>query len=224
VRLPAGYDPTRAYPTAIVGAGCGGKGDNVIPIYEASGPDAIIVGLSPSFEVAGRDCFMTESPESKEIDFFDAVLAAMKQGYCIDESRVYIAGFSSGSWLTNLLGCARGSQIRAQGNAAGGPPPLPDCTGPIAAIMVHDVNDGSNEIPLGRQTRDRLRDLNGCTDATLPWDAEFPECVAYQGCMESYPLVWCETTGKGHSDNVPISTEGFWKFWSSQPPLAPSAP
>ena len=63
----------------------------------------------------------------------------------------------------------------------------------------------------------RLRELNGCTEETLPWDAEFPDCVAYQGCMPNYPLVWCETTGMGHSENVPISTEGFWKFWSALP-------
>jgi len=218
VRLPAGYDPSRAYPTAILGAPCGGDGNNVIPLYEASGPNAIIIGLSPSEEVAGRDCFMTESPTSPEIDFFDAVLAATKQGYCVDESRVYVAGFSSGSWLSNLLGCARGDVIRAQGNAAGGPPPLPECTGPIAAIMAHDVGDGSNTIDLGRQTRDRLRELNGCTEQTLPWDPEFPDCVAYQGCMPDSPLVWCETNnGMGHSENVPISTDGFWKFWSALP-------
>lgn len=221
VRLPVAYDPARAYPTVILGAGCGGTGETVIPVHTAAQADAIVVGLSPSFEVAGRDCFMTESPTSPEIDFFDAVLAAMKQGYCVDESRVFMGGFSSGSWLTNLIGCARGDVVRAQGNAAGGPPPLPECTGPIAAIMVHDVGDEANSIDLGRQTRDRLRQLNGCTEATAPWDAQFPECVAYQGCMAGYPLVWCETSGKGHSDNVPISTQGFWKFWSSLPPLAP---
>ena len=128
-----------------------------------------------------------------------------------------MSGFSSGSWLTNLIGCARGNVLRGQGNAAGGPPPIPECTGPIAAIMAHDVGDGSNTIEQGRATRDRLRELNGCTETTMPWDAQFPDCVEYQGCMAGYPLVWCETEGMGHSENIPISTTGFWKFWSALP-------
>ena len=48
VRLPAGYDPNRPYPTVFVGPGCGGKGNNAIPIQKASGNDAIVVGIEPS--------------------------------------------------------------------------------------------------------------------------------------------------------------------------------
>lgn len=217
VRLPASYDPARAYPTVVVGSGCGGNGMNGIPIQNASKEKAIVVGLSPSQEVAGRDCFMTESAESPEIDFFDAALAAVGAAYCVDQSKVFMEGFSSGSWLTNLIGCARGDVIRGQGNASGGPPPLPACQGPVATIMVHDMNDDANSYEGGKTTRDRIRQLNGCMDQTAPWDAMFPECVAYQGCPAAYPLVFCTTTGKGHTENVPFSTEGFWKFWSALP-------
>lgn len=217
VRLPAGYDPARAYPTVFVAAGCGGTGDKAIPIQNASKADAIVVGLNWSRDATGRDCFMTESPESPDIDYFDAAFAAVKAGYCVDESRVFFEGFSSGSWLTNLIGCARGNVLRGQGNASGGPPPLPTCQGPIATIMVHDTNDNDNKYEGGLQTRERIRELNGCSEQTAPWDAAFPGCVAHQGCPAAYPLVFCTTQGKGHTDNVPISTEGFWKFWSSLP-------
>lgn len=217
VRLPGGYDPARPYSTVVVGAACGGNGMNGIPIQNAAKNEAIVVGLSPSEEVAGRDCFMTESATSPEIDFFDAALTAVEAAYCVDQNNVFMSGFSSGSWLTNLIGCARGNVLRGQGNASGGPPPLPTCTGPIATIMVHDTTDGANSYDGGKQTRDRIRQLNGCTDQTAPWDPMYPECVAYQGCMPGYPLVFCTTMGKGHTENVPFSTEGFWKFWSSLP-------
>jgi hypothetical protein len=41
----------------------------------------------------------------------------------------------------------------------------------------------------------------------------------YQGCKPGFPVVWCPTSGKGHSDQVGppfpnMSTIGFWKFWS----------
>jgi polyhydroxybutyrate depolymerase len=217
VRLPAGYDPARPYTTVVVGAACGGNGMNGIPIQNAAKDDAIVVGLSPSEEVAGRDCFMTESATSPEIDFFDAALAAVEAAYCVDQSMIFMEGFSSGSWLTNLIGCARGNILRGQGNASGGPPPLPTCTGPIATIMVHDTTDGANSYDGGKTTRDRIRQLNGCSEQTAPWDAAYPECVAYQGCPAAYPLVFCTTTGKGHTENVPFSTEGFWKFWLALP-------
>ncbi len=42
-------------------------------------------------------------------------------------------------------------------------------------------------------------------------------CVAYQGCAPGFPLIWCPTHDKGHADQVPITTTGLWKFWSSLP-------
>jgi hypothetical protein len=51
-----------------------------------------------------------------------------------------------------------------------------------------------------------------------PWDAAFPACVAYQGCNPLYPVVWCQTSGMGHSNGGMYSSKGFWKFWSSLSP------
>jgi hypothetical protein len=52
------------------------------------------------------------------------------------------------------------------------------------------------------------------------WDTNasaMSTCVQYQGCKPGFPLIWYPTHGKGHSDQVPISTTGFWKFWSALP-------
>lgn len=67
--------------------------------------------------------------------------------------------------------------------------------------------------------RDRILKINACVGTdTVPYDAGTPSpCVQYTGCPAAYPVVWCPTTGKGHSDQIPISTTGFWKFWSSLP-------
>jgi poly(3-hydroxybutyrate) depolymerase len=218
VRLPANYNPARAYTTVVVAAPCGGDGTNGIPIYEASKDAAIVIGLKPDARVSGRDCFQTESADSPEIGYFDAALAATEAGFCVDQNRLFMEGFSSGSWLTNLIGCARGDLLRGQGNASGGPPPLPMCKGPIATIMVHDTNDPANQYSGGLTTRDRIKKLNGCSDMTKDWDPAFPGCVEFQGCMPGFPLVFCTTMGKGHTENKPYSTEGFWKFWSALGP------
>jgi polyhydroxybutyrate depolymerase len=219
VRLPAGYDPMRAYPLLVIGPGCGGTGDNAIPIQDQAGTDAIVVGLNISAEAAGRDCFMTESPTSPELAYFDVMWSEVESAYCIDTAKVLYGGFSSGSWLANLLGCARSNIIRAQGNVAGGPPPLPECAGPVAALMIHDENDGSNGIGGGQTARDRILSANGCAGTdTAAWDPEFPACQAYTGCPAEYPVVWCQTTGAGHDPQNSLSGPAFWKFLTSLPP------
>jgi polyhydroxybutyrate depolymerase len=214
LRLPTAYSPTHVYPLVFLGPGCGGNGSQVIPLQDASKGDAILVGLSP---VGG--CFQTNGAASPEIPFFDAVLAEVEANTCVDRARVFVAGFSSGSWLANNLGCPRAGIIRGQGNATGGEPGNQGtCTGPIAAMMAHDTTDTANKIEWGEAARDRMLKTNGCGTDTEPYDAGTPSpCVIYKGCMPGYPVVWCQTTGKGHSDQIPISTIGFWKFWSSLP-------
>jgi polyhydroxybutyrate depolymerase len=219
VWLPAGYDPMRAYPLMIMGPGCGGNGENAIPVQNETGADAIVVGLNISAEAAGRDCFMTESAESPELAYFDAMWAEVSAAYCVDTARVFYGGFSSGSWLANLLGCARADVLRAQGNVAGGPSPIPECPGPVAAIMIHDENDGSNGIGGGEASRDRILEQNGCTGTnTMPWNVDYPECQLYIGCPAEYPVVWCPTSGQGHDPQNDFSAPAFWDFLMSLPP------
>jgi len=223
VWLPTNYDPTRAYTTVFMGPGCGGNGESVIPMQNASTSNAILVGLSP----VGQ-CFMTSAADSPEIAFFDATLSQVESSFCVDKSHVFIAGFSSGSWLSNLIGCARAGIVRGQGNATGGLPPVPTCSGPIAAMLAHDEGDPANNISGGEAARDRILAINGCslTDTT-PYDAGRPSmCVQYQGCPAAYPVVWCPTTGQGHSDQVAtgLSVPGFWNFWEALPYVAPPSP
>ena len=115
----------------------------------------------------------------------------------------------------------RAGILRGQGNATGGLPTVPSmCAGPIAAILAHDDTDTQNTIEEGMKARDRIKAINGCSDATMPyeWDTNpgtQSTCLQYQGCKPGFPLIWCPTHGKGHSDQVPISTTGFWKFWSA---------
>jgi polyhydroxybutyrate depolymerase len=45
--------------------------------------------------------------------------------------------------------------------------------------------------------RDAFVTKNGCTDQTQPVDPS--PCVAYQGCDEGYPVIWCERVGDPHA-------------------------
>jgi polyhydroxybutyrate depolymerase len=229
LRLPKSYDMNRPYPVVFEDHGCDGS----IPFHieKATGPDSIVVALRAADNQDNNymgGCFQAGEPGPglNEIPYFDAVVADFEASLCVDTGKLFMEGYSSGSWLTNMLGCMRSNVIRGQGNATGGLPPnipMNMCQGPIAAMMAHDDTDTDNTIQMGMVARDRIKAINGCSDQTVPyeWDvnpATPSTCVEYVGCKPGYPLVWCPTHGKGHSDQVPISTVGFWKFWSALPP------
>jgi len=229
VYLPTGYDPNRAYTTVFVGPGCGATGDMGIPISQASGDNAIVVGLDPDPTAEGRPCFDSESYPDPEEPYFNETLKEVEAKYCVDKSHLFVEGFSSGSWLTNLIGCVDGDIIRGQGNASGCMQGAhPTCKGPIAFMGAHDLGDPANSYQCGVDNRDRIVKLNGCSNQTMPYDpgpnitVKPPvtvSCVQYVGCKPGYPVVWCTTTNLGHNDQVGtgLSTFGFWKFWTSLP-------
>jgi poly(3-hydroxybutyrate) depolymerase len=231
VWLPSNYDNKHAYPTVFVGPGCGGTGDKAIQMQVASGNDAIIVGLDYNATATGRSCFNTETFPDPEVEFVENTVKLVEDAYCVDKSRLFIEGFSSGSWLSYLMGCVDGGPgglFKGQGNASGEMQGVPAnaCKGPIAYMAGHNNPDGNNAYPGGR---DHMIKMNGCTmpPQTMPYDpgpmVKPPkagvtiDCVQYMGCMA--PTVFCTTTGIGHDpqEQTGISTYGFWKFWMALP-------
>ncbi|HEX2871119.1 MAG TPA: hypothetical protein VHP33_07685 [Polyangiaceae bacterium] len=208
VRLPKTYDPAKPYRLMFTFPGCTGKGDGAVPLFNAPGADAIFVGPSPD-----GDCFVY-GLDSKDVQFFDAMLKTVEESYCVDQSRVFTSGHSSGSWLSNVLGCQRSNILRAQGNISGALPGLDQSkclTQSIAGILIHDADDPENNISGGIKARDRLLKLNGCTTETKPVAPE--PCVEYQGCKAGYPVVWCQTSGKGHSRQDALTVPSIYDFF-----------
>lgn len=224
LRVPKGYDSSRAYPLVLIGPGCGQSGKTPTPVEMAAGNDAIIVGMN-----GVDDCFDFDAADTPELQYFDATLAEVEAATCVDTSRVFVSGFSGGSWITNFLGCARAGVIRAQATVGGGLPPLPPaCAGPIPAMYVSDTDDQSNPPAGVMMALARVVAANGCSDETTPYDPGLPglpltapsTCVQYKGCKDGYPVVWCLTSGFAHTDQAAtthLSTTGFWRFWTSLP-------
>ena len=242
VWLPAGYDPQRSYRTIFLGHGCGdnngcaacGPAGTPFPGLEMVA-DGILVAM-----VAEGSCFDNGdgTPNSPELLYFDQILEEVSANFCVDQARVFVGGFSSGSWVSHLIGCARAGtgpgKVRAQVTATGEWPNPPPCTGPIASILAHDMNDPANPFSAGKVARDHILQTNHCNQQTVPYsfDGVTPAtsssgncaitstgcqpCVEYQGCMAGYPVIWCPTNGNNpaHSRQVPITTIGLWRFIS----------
>jgi polyhydroxybutyrate depolymerase len=223
VQLPTNYNNMTAYPLMIGGGGCGGGPTESGGGYDAGqgAGDAIRIGLSYTssqslgcFADGGNSCAITPADDpacvnTPEVPYFYAMLADVEAKYCIDKSKVYLGGYSSGGWETYTLGCAAADVIRGILPVNGGlRRNRPACTGPIPALMVTGANDPDNPVgPLvmdmayapGNLTatqvntaiasldsygsapaRDDILARNGCMgNATAPYDA-----TNYPLCMK----------------------------------------
>jgi poly(3-hydroxybutyrate) depolymerase len=212
VWLPTGYDPKRAYRTIVALHPCGGSGNPTsnIPIQNESKGDAIILAGNST-----AVCWNSQERNSPDVVYFDDMMKFAEDNYCIDEARVFAMGYSSGSWMATLLGCERADVLRGQAQVSGGislgVQPA-NCKGKIAALFIHDTQDPNNTINGGRAARDRLIHRDECDATSSPW-APSP-CAQYDNCTSGYPVVWCETTGKGHDRQDTLSVPAMWKFFS----------
>jgi predicted esterase len=206
VWLPNNYDPTKAYPTIFLFHGCS-DANNVVPMQNVTNDQAILVrgaGINPGV------CW-DQSPDGVDMTFFDQMLAAVSAQRCVDTARVFAVGYSSGSWLVNSLDCRRAAKLRGAATVSGGYESS-KCSGQIARIFIHDLQDNMNAISGSETERDRLITANHCTMTTLP-DAPSP-CVRYQGCDAAYPIDWCETMNKLHDRQDSLAPGAFWKFFT----------
>jgi len=229
-KLPDGYTESTPWPLVFYGPGCGGNGNaEGTPVDGAVDGKAILVFLSYT-----SSCFKTGGMNSPEVPYFEAVLNEIEANYCIDKSKIFVSGYSSGGWLSNLLSCSHGDRIRAIGTAAGGlGSNHPECKGSLAAIMHASTNDDANPIVnIDEETgidegsgaaRDRLLMVNGCDMTSTPWipagetEPPWDFCSLYTGCDNGNDVVWCEEENVGHSNGGQVSSQGWWQFWSGLP-------
>ena len=245
LRLPTGYDLTKAYPVTIGMSGCGGSetvgfegGYAPLPLGETQ---AIQISLSYVLSTAANmDCngavFADDFVNSPDPAYLEAVVKDVQAKYCVDRERILLSGYSSGAFEAITLGCTDSDILRSYAIQIGGGLRLhhPPCkTNPIAALYVVGLQDTENPIgPLmtalhdslgSAPARDEVLTRNGCMGmATAPWDAAYPACVKYLGCPEKYPVVWCPIA----SGHLPALTDplvnkyrydAIWKFWSTLP-------
>lgn len=208
VWLPEGYDPDRAYPVVYQWHGCSDnpqRENNNVPVQRESGGAAI--------HVRGRAverCWDT-SPTGPDVAFFDALVGEVEATWCADPDRRLAAGYSGGAFMAHQLACVRGDRLAGVATIAGGQPGRM-CEGRVAALLIHDRDDPTVNISASERTRDAHLMRNGCGDTTR--DTEPAPCVAYDGCDAGYDVVWCETSGMGHSRQDGLAAPTFWGFLS----------
>jgi polyhydroxybutyrate depolymerase len=204
VRVPSTYDAGRAYPLVFRWHGWGGTGlSEGLDIEVAAKEEAIIVAPD------GRDRGWRFSSGTEDLALFDAMYESLTGSYCVDLGRVFSYGFSAGGSVTYALACLRAEQLRGVAVIAAFNVPIP-CNAPIAAWLQHDRDDDAVALSHGEAARDRLLARNQCSERT----AAAGNCKRYLGCMDGFPVVWCETRGLGHNIAGDTAPAQVWRFFS----------
>ena len=126
--------------------------------------------------------------ELRDYALFDLILERLAAEHCIDLDAVFVVGHSLGASFANSLACARAEEIRGLGSVAGGISPA-DCTGEVAALLLHNPRDEAVPVSEGERARDHL----------LPEDEALAEVEERRlggfDCRQysegSNPLLWC---------------------------------
>lgn len=157
----------------------------------------------------------------RDVAVFDQLLKEFSENYCIDLDRVYVVGHSLGSWFTNSLACVRGDVIRASGSLGGGTTQN-TCSGPVAAITMHNPKDDLSPFSDGIKARDLHLAQNACGLKTVDYSSpEKAHCVEYTDCTSGAPVVWCpHTEDRSWGDYYPHgwpkwTGSEIWKFFQS---------
>lgn len=201
INLPDDYEANTPLP---LGFGFHGFGNG------ACGPEqgecrgfAMLPAVTVYMKSIGQGWEQSEVLE-KNVTYFQDVLAHMKAEYCIDESRVFIAGVSSGGQFIEHLTCRFGDTLwqvtpvsASVVNAA-----KQNCKGAPPILVIHGVTDQAGNY--GQGVAEMFAERNGCSDmppaaleqnksdmmAAFNAKADEHRCMDWDGCSQN-PVRFC---------------------------------
>ncbi|MBA3315912.1 MAG: prolyl oligopeptidase family serine peptidase [Planctomycetaceae bacterium] len=170
-------------PSPVVFAfhGHGGNMNNAARMfgYETLWPEAIVVYMQ-GLKTPGR---LTD-PEGKkngwqhgagdqgdrDLKFFDAALASLKEDYQVEETRIYATGHSNGGGFTYLLWAKRGEVFAAVAPSGSVATKYVGDLKPKPALHVAGENDPLVKFAWQKAGIDAVKRINGCDQKGQPWD------------------------------------------------------
>ena len=152
----------------------------------------------------------TWSGNEKNYEFLQTIRNDLGERYCIDQERIFIAGFSMGAFFTNTIACAHPDWFRGFAPVAGGGPECNNAAAKAAIMVQHGTADDIVDIANGEGSRDFWLNQNGCGQTST---TSLNNCAFYDGCPDETPVAWC--TGN-YEHYIPSEVaENAWSFFSS---------
>lgn len=204
VFIPTSYSSDKQLPLIFALHGGGGNAAGARSDYKleaATNNAAIIVYPESPFWNYGS---------GNDMAFFDALLADLKNRYCIDTRKVFATGFSLGGIFVNGIGCIYGGgAVRGIMPVAGSGPnpnmgpaseadiacPAGKPTGDVAVLIIHGTADGNANYKYAQWEANYWSKWNGCSTTAVSGTAPFDGCKIYEGCRAP---VYFYTHSGGH--------------------------
>lgn len=191
VRTPRNYDPTRAHPLLVVYAPAGfdrARSERYANLTTAATGAGFVIAYADHARLA-----MGTFAQQGEVP------ALIAQRWCIDRSRVLLAGHSDGgSSASGVTLFSRSSLPPAAIVVSGSGIRREDitqytCPAPVSVLILHSREDSRFPLPeFGKGPAQWWADCNSCVPAA---SAAGGGCVEYAGCRAGRRVRYCELTG-----------------------------
>jgi polyhydroxybutyrate depolymerase len=137
--------------------------------------------------------------DDRDLKFFDAVLARLKQNYSVDAKRIYATGHSNGGGFTYLLWLARGEIFAAVAPSAAVASYVSQLK-PKPAMHLAGEQDPLVKFAWQKATMDAVRRLNGCDAEGTAWDKQ---CTLYPSKTGTPLVTFIHAGGHEFDPNAP---------------------
>ncbi len=129
--------------------------------------------------------------------------------YCVDTSRVFLTGHSSGAQMGVQMLC--NGETRFAGIAPVAASKYCNSVAAIPTMYIQGIQDAQRGGSNGKDVVDVFASSNSCSNTTTPFSevmgcnstfnqkAVNPGCVSYQSCGE--PLIWCSHNDEGYNNS-----------------------
>ena len=146
---------------------------------------------------------------SQDVQLFDELVRTQSAAYCIDQNRVFVHGFSNGSYFVNALVGLRTSAIRAVISVAGA-----GAGARVPAMVIHGTSDQYvSYSPNAKNTVDNYTRQNSCTVPNSFSSVPLGTCQLMDGCPSNLPVWYCPWNGPHHWPEFTLAY--VWQFIQS---------
>jgi polyhydroxybutyrate depolymerase len=208
--FPTSYNGSTPMPVLVAFHANGNPNTQLRDATNGSPLETDFVRMFPKSMAAGW-VIGTDAPR------FTTMFNELLANYCVDTSRVFATGHSSGAQMVVQMLCASGGERRFKAVAPVAASRYCAMAAPIPAMYIQGMMDAMRGNSNGIDVVNFFRAGNTCGTATSPYTVAAcnskldnmpvnPGCVSYQMC--SQPTVWCS-----HNDNSYNSTDGRQHGW-----------
>ncbi len=122
-------------------------------------------GNKPGWQVEKNQ---SDGVGNRDLDFFDAMVATMRQKYTVDDDRIYATGFSNGAIFSYLLWAERSNVIAAIGEVAGRLYDSEHLTQPRPVLAIAGVMDTTDPYAYQLQSIENDKKIDNATGNGQP--------------------------------------------------------